>query len=81
MWILTMDFMKAFDSINHNIYIWDALKTCGIEHEYISFLKRFFRNQKATVIIDKESDMLEIKKGTKQGDPPPACSSTLCRWP
>ena len=60
--------MKAFDSINHNS-IWDALKTYGIEHEYISLLKRLYRNQKATVMIDKESDMFEIKKGTKQGDP------------
>ena len=69
MWIATIDFMTAFDSINHNS-IWEALKTCGIEHEYISFLKRFYKNQKASVMTDKESDMFETKKGTKQGDPP-----------
>ena len=32
MWVATIDFMKAFDSISHNP-IWDALKTCSIEHE------------------------------------------------
>ena len=53
MWIATIDFMKAFDSITHNSP-WDALKTCGIEHEYISFLKRLFKNQTSTVMTDQE---------------------------
>ena len=69
MWVATIDFMKAYDSIIHNS-IWDALETCGIEHQYINLLKRRYKNQKATVMTDKESDMFEIKKGTKQGDPP-----------
>ena len=50
--------------LRHMTSIWDALKTCGIEHEYISLLKRLYRNQKATVMTDKESDMFAIKKGT-----------------
>ena len=66
MWVATTDFMKAFDSITHN---WDALKNCGIEHEYISLLKRPYKNKKVSVMTDKESDMFEINKGTKQGDP------------
>ena len=49
--------------------IWDALKSCGIEHDYVHFLKKMYRDQKATVLTDEESDMFEIKKGTKQGDP------------
>ena len=65
MWVATTDFMKAFDSITHN---WDVLKNCGIEHEYISLLKRLYKNQKATVMTDKESDLFEINKGTKQDD-------------
>ena len=68
MWIATIDFMKAFDSTKHNA-IWDALKTCGIEHEYISLLKRIYKKTKAAVMADKESDMFKIKKGTQQGDP------------
>ena len=42
MLIATIDFMKAFDSFNHNS-LWDAVTICGIEHEYISFSKRFFK--------------------------------------
>ena len=68
MWIATIDFMKAFDSINHNS-IWNAIKTCRIEKEYISLLKRLYKDQKATVLTDKESDMFEMKRKTKQGDP------------
>ena len=67
MWVAAIDFMKAFDFFAHNS-IWDALKSCGIAHEYINLLKRLFNNQKATVMTDEESDMFEIKKGTKQGD-------------
>ena len=64
MWTATIDFTKAFDST-----IWNALRSCGIEHDYISFLKKFYRDQKASVLTDEESNMFEIKKGTKQGDP------------
>ena len=65
MWIATIDFTKAFDSITHRS-IWKALKSCGIHHEYISLLDK---DQKASVQTDVESNMFEIKKGTKQGDP------------
>ena len=58
MWIATIDFMKAFDSMKHKT-IWDALKPCGIEHEYISLLKRLYKDQNATVMTDKESDMFK----------------------
>ena len=68
MWTVTSDFMKAFDSITHKS-IWNALKSCGIEHDYISLLKKLYRDQRATVVTDDESNIFEIKKGTKQGDP------------
>ena len=68
MWIATIDFTKAFDSITHKS-IWKALKSCGINHEYISLLKKIYIDQKASVQTDVESNMFEIKKGTKQGDP------------
>ena len=33
---------------------------------------KLYKDQKATVLTDEESDMFEIKKGTKQGDPLPS---------
>ena len=68
MWGATVDFTKAFDSITHKS-IWNAFKSCNIEHDYIRLLKKLYRDQKDTVLTDEESDMLEVKKGTKLGDP------------
>ena len=39
------------------------------QHDYIIFLKKLYRDQKASVLTDEESNMFEIKKGTKQGHP------------
>ena len=73
MWTATVDFMKAFDSITHKS-IWDALKSCNIDHDYISLLKMIYRDQKASVQTDEECNIFNIRKGTKQGD---ALSSLL----
>ena len=61
MWIATIDFTKTFDSITHKS-IWNVLKSCNIEHDYIRLLKKLYRDQKATVLTDEESDMFEIKR-------------------
>ena len=49
--------------------MWDALKSCNIDHDYISLLKKFYREQQASVQTDEESNVSDIRKGTKQGDP------------
>ena len=67
MCIATIDFTKAVDSITHKS-IWKALKSSGINHEYISLMEKIYKDQKASVQTDVESNMFEIKKGTKQGD-------------
>ena len=68
MWTATIDFTRAFDSIRYKS-IWNALKYCGIEHNYISLLKKIYKDQKASVQTDEESNMFEIKEGNKKGDP------------
>ena len=68
MWVATVDFMKAFDSRSHQ-YLWKALEMCGIESHYINLLRRLYAEQKGTVSTNKESDMFEIKRRTKHGDP------------
>ena len=71
-----MDFMKAFDSITHKS-IWNALKSCGIEHDYISLLKKLYRDQKATVLSDEESDICSrSRKDPNRATLCQACSST-----
>ena len=68
MWTATVDFTKAFDSISHNS-IWEALKSCNVDHGYVSLLKKIYRDHKASVQRDEESEIFDIQKGSKQGDP------------
>ena len=68
MWTATVDFTKAFDSISHKS-IWAALKSCNVDHEYVSFLRKIYRDQKASIQTDEESKIFDIRKGSKQGDP------------
>ena len=68
MWTATVDFTKAFDSISHKS-IWEALKSCNVDHGYISLLSKMYRDQKASVQTDEESNIFDIQKGSKQGDP------------
>ena len=68
MWTATVDFTKAFDSISHNSF-WEALKSCNVDHEYVSLLTKIYRDQKASVQTDEESEIFHIQKGSKQGDP------------
>ena len=68
MWIATIDFTKALDSISHNS-IWEALKSCNVDHEYVSLLGKIYKDQKASVQTDEESKIFDIQKGSTQGDP------------
>ena len=68
MWTATVDFTKAFDSISHNS-IWEALKSCNVDHGYVSLLRKIYKDQKASVKTDEESESFDIQKGSKQGDP------------
>ena len=67
MWTATIDFTQAFDPITHKFNLERPLKSCGIEHDYINLLKKLYRDQKASVLTDEESNMFEMKKGTKTG--------------
>ena len=67
MWTATVDFTKTFDSISHKC-IWEALKSCNIDHEYVSLLRKIYR-EKTSVQTDEESEIFDIHKDSKQGDP------------
>ena len=68
MWTATVDFTKAFDSISHNS-IWEALLSCNVDHGYVCLLRKIFKDQKASVQTDEESEIFDIQKGSKPGDP------------
>ena len=62
MWVATVDFAKAFDTIRHRS-LWHALTQFGIEPQYISVLRRLYADQQGTVVTDRESDVFEKKRG------------------
>ena len=68
LYISTIDFTKAFDSIKHSA-LWRSLRFYGVKPAYVRLLQRLFSQQEGTVLTDKESSVFSIKKGTKQGDP------------
>ena len=51
---------KAFDTVRHEA-LWKA--------RAIFEVKGLYAEQRATVLTDKESDMFETQRWTKQGDP------------
>ena len=56
MWTATVDSMKAFDSISLKS-IWEALESCNVDHEYVSLLRKIYRDQKASVQTDQGDPM------------------------
>ena len=67
-WIAAVDFMKAFDSVEHHS-IWTALREQGVGEEYIALLRSLYSEQKGVVATAVRSKEFDIKRGTKQGDP------------
>ena len=51
MWVVTVDFMKAFDSVSHQS-LWKSLEKCGIESHYICFLWRLYAELKKRVSLN-----------------------------
>lgn len=68
LWVATLDFKKAFDSITH-ASIWESLNALGVNRAYINILSRLYHGQRAQVKGDAMSRNFDILKGTKQGDP------------
>ena len=68
LYISTIDFTKAFDSIKHSS-IWKSLRHYGVKPAYVRLLQRLYSQQEGSVLTDKESIGFSIKKGTKQGNP------------
>ena len=67
-WIAAVDFMRAFDSIEHHS-IWQALREQNVPEGYVALLRRLYAGQTGTVVTDVQSESFRICRGTKQGDP------------
>ena len=71
--ILLIDFNKAFDSISHD-FLNNALELLGFGEEMREWIKIFFNNREANVIINGHlSSTIKLQQGVPKGDvsPPP----------
>ena len=68
LWIVAVDFRKAFDSINH-ADLWHALLAQGVPENYVHFLKKLYTGQSGIVQTDCSSKSFKIGRGARQGDP------------
>ena len=68
LWVVAVDFKKAFDTINHRS-LWKALQEQGVPGIYITCLQKLYAGQEGYVQSDRNSFRFNIERGAKQGDP------------
>ena len=66
---LTIDFEKAFDSLNHKVLI-AVLKKYGFGEDFIDRIKILLRDQESCVINGGcTATFFRLERGARQGDP------------
>eukprot|EP00973_Karenia_brevis_P036399 5019251-Karenia_brevis.AAC.1 len=68
LWLCTVDFRKAFDSIEH-VALWRALAEQGVHAHYIKTLASLYTAQVGHINVGVLSREFSITRGVKQGDP------------
>jgi len=68
-YLVRVDFQKAFDSIEMN-YLYAVMKKMGLPSKFINIIKSIDSNLSAKIVINgKRSKLVNIRRGTRQGDP------------
>ena len=68
-YLMTIDFEKAFDSMNH-AFLTAALKKYGFGDNFIDWIKTLLNNQESCVINGGQTTKyFKLERGARQGDP------------
>ena len=68
--LFNIDFMKAFDCIEWN-FILNLLKARDFGNKWLTGSLSFFSSSKFTILVNiTQSNIINCKRGLKQGDPP-----------
>ena len=67
-YLLTVDFEKAFDSLNHKFLI-VVLKKYGFGEDFIDWIKILLRDQESCVINRGQTTYFRLENGARQSDP------------
>ena len=78
LWVATVDYRKAFDTVEHAA-IWTALAKQGVAQRYIKVLQLLYEGQTANIVANSVSRLFNLARGAKQGDPisPPLFNAVL----
>ena len=68
MWISTVDFMKAFDSISHRS-LWDALGHCEIEPQYVGLFEETLRETEKICLARQRERCVRNRERDETGRP------------
>jgi hypothetical protein len=67
--LVTIDFQKAFDSLNH-VFIIESCRKFGIPDEMLSWIELLLKNQESCVInAGTTTKYFNLERGARQGDP------------
>ncbi len=66
--MLSIDFHKAFDSVDHE-YLKMSLRKQGLEEDYIHIIQNYYKNAKARITLKNRGREFKVEKGVRQGDP------------
>ena len=67
LYIVFIDFRKAFDSVDRDM-LWRVLRRFGCPEHFVRMIEQFHTGAKGRVVVgQQESDQLDVNHGTKQG--------------
>ena len=67
-YLLLLDFNKAFDSIEHS-FLWQALANQGVPKGWVEIIKKLYKNSQVYVKTDRTGPTFKMGRGVRQGDP------------
>ena len=68
LWTCTVDYEKAFDSVEHGV-LWSALLEQGVDSRLVAVLMALYNDQMGYIRVGVLSKPFKIEGGIKQGDP------------